>query len=330
MLTAIIPIDLKRRPKDLIQKAVSLANAAQERNIKSIFGHRNRNTKYDKKLIKELRAFPLVKVNSETKPSEQINAAALRNLAFKSVETDYIVLLDVDIYPDFNILTKYTNRLVKSEKEFYVLPCLYLTKHGTKILNKKAISLDDLKNRFFSFSRKEFLHLASPSSITVMKAKDYKSLNGFDESYCGHGYEDFDFLVRLYDLHQLINKSSDFLKDLSARSPLFSVGFRRYLGESCLEILLEKDMVFHLHHKKEQRENYYLARKENYKRFKKNHADKIGESNYPDETLLIPFVSLCAKKGIDVHNYAVLFDNKPGHIDRFDTFKRRIKFLFNK
>ncbi len=330
MLTAIIPIDLNRRPRDLIKKAVSLAKSAQKNNIRSIFGHNNSNTLYDRLLLKKLSAFPLVTVNSETKTTENINAAALRNLAFKSVETDYIVLLDVDIYPDFEVLSKYLHRLKDLEKPFYVLPCLYLTKHGTKILNKNRVSLDDLKNRFFSFSRKEFLHLASPSSVTILKSKDYKAINGFDESYCGHGYEDFDFLVRLYEYHQLINKSTDFLQDLSARSPLFSVGFRRYLGESCLEVLVEKDMVFHLYHDKEHHENYYLSRKENYKKFKRIHSDKIGKSNYSDATLLTPFVSLCASKGVNVHDYAILFDNKPGHVDRFDTLKRRIKFLLNK
>lgn len=329
MLTAIIPIDLNRRPKDLIKKAVSLARVAQENNVRSIFGHNNNNTKYDKKLIKALSVFPLVKINSETKTNENINAAALRNLAFKSVETDYVVLLDADIYPDFGIIEKYLKKLKLSERPFYVLPCLYLTKHGTKILNKNKISLDELKKKFFSFSRKEFLHLASPSSVTILKSKDYEAINGFDESYHGHGYEDFDFLVRLYDFHRLINKSYDFLQDMSARSPLFSVGFRRYLGESCLETLLEKDMVFHLYHEKEHNEKYYLARKENYNKFKKMHSNKTGEANYCDATLLTTFVSLCAKKGVNVHDYAILFDNKPGHVDRFDSVKRRIKFLLN-
>lgn len=330
MLTAIIPIDLSRRPSDLIKKAVFLAKTAQKNNIRSVFGHSDSNTKYDKKLIKELSSFPLVKVNSEKKTSRNINAAALRNLAFKSVETDYIVLLDVDIYPDFDILIKYMNRLSDSERPFYILPCLYLTKHGTKLLNKNRVDLNVLKTRFFSFSRKEFLHLASPSSVTILKTQDYKAINGFDESYCGHGYEDFDFLVRLYDFHKLINKSHDFLQDLSARSPLFSIGFRRYLGESCLETLLEKEMVFHLYHDKEHHEDYYLARKENYIKFKNIHRDKVVESNLEDATLLTPFISLCSEKGLNIHDYAVLFDNKPGHIDRFDTIKRRIKFILNK
>lgn len=331
MLTAIIPIDLKRRSKDLIKKAIALAEVAQKNKINTVFGHNNRGTRYDIDLIEKLKKYPYAKINSADNISDNINSSLLRNLAFELVDTEYVVLLDVDIYPDFEIFIKYKEKIKQSIKPFYVLPCLYLTEYGTKLLKRNKISVDGLKNKFFAFSRKEFLHLASPSSITILKTEDYKSINGFDESYRGHGYEDFDFLVRLYELHGLLKKPSDFLIDKSARSPLFAVGFRRYLGEECLEVLLEKDMAFHLHHEKDNRESYYIARQENYKKFVAIHKDGVSTiKNNDDNTLLIPFVSLCTKQNLSVHDYAIFFDNKPGHIDRFDTFKRRINFLLSK
>jgi predicted glycosyltransferase involved in capsule biosynthesis len=61
-----------------------------------------------------------------------------------------------------------------------------------------------MKKKFFDFSRKEFLHLASPSSITILKSDDYRMIKGFDERFRGHGYEDFDFLIRLYELHGML------------------------------------------------------------------------------------------------------------------------------
>ena len=328
-LTAIIPIDLKRRSKDLIKKAITLSAVAQENNIPIVFGHNNRGTNYDKQLIEKLKSFPLAKINSVEKKSESINSSFLRNVAFEQVTTEYIILLDVDIHPDFSLFNKYKERIENSIKPFYVFPCLYLTKHGTKLLQNGKVTTEELKNRFFSFSRKEFLHLASPSSITIFKADDYRKIEGFDVSYRGHGYEDFDFLVRLYQLHNLMQKPIDFLTDISARSPLFAVGFRRYLGEHCLDVLLEKQMAFHLYHDKDNRENYYVARKENYKKFAKTHGSDIAEITENHPTLLIPFIKLCANKGFSIHDYSILFDNKPGHIDRFDTFRRRIRFLFN-
>lgn len=330
MLTAIIPIDLKRRSKDLIKKAITLAEVAQENNIRTIFGHNDRCTKYDTDLINKLKKFPLTKVRSVKKTSEKINSSILRNIAFELVETDYIILLDVDIYPDFELFTKYTKKIKNGIKPFFVLPCLYLTELGTQSLNKGKLSTIDLKKRFFSFSRKEFLHLASPSSITILKCKDYKKIGGFNDNYCGHGYEDFDFLVRLYQLHNLLQKPNDFLIDRSARAPLFAMGFRRYLGEHCLEVLIEKDMAFHLYHSKDNSESYYQARNENYKEFVKSHNFGIDNSLNLPQTLLIPFIYLCTDKGLSVHDYAILFDNKPGHIDRFDTLRRRLKFIFSR
>lgn len=330
MLTAIIPIDLKRRSKDLIKKALALAKAAQNHKIKTIFGHNNRGTHHDLELIAGLKKYPYARINSANNVSENINSSLLRNLAFELVETDYVVLLDVDIYPDFELFIKYTDKIEKSVRPFYVLPCLYLTEYGTTLFKKKKVSVEEMKRKFFDFSRKEFLHLASPSSITILKSNDYRDIKGFDETYRGHGYEDFDFLVRLFELHDSLKKFNDFLLDKTARSPLFAVGFRRYLGEFCLEVLLEKDMAFHLYHEKDCRENYYLARQENYKKFIKEHSINVCEQDGDYSTLLVPFVSLCAKKGKNVHDYAIFFDNKPGHIDRFDTLKRRIKFLLNK
>ena len=330
MLTAIIPIDLKRRSKDLIKKALALAEVAQQYKIKTIFGHNNRGTRYDLELISGLQKYPYTRINSANNVSENINSSLLRNLAFELVETDYIVLLDVDIYPDFELFIKYTDKIEKSVRPFYVLPCLYLTEFGTKLLKKKKVSVEEMKKKFFDFSRKEFLHLASPSSITILKSNDYRDIKGFDETYRGHGYEDFDFLVRLYELHGALKKFNDFLLDRTARSPLFAVGFRRYLGEACLEVLLEKDMAFHLHHEKDSRENYYLARQENYKKFIKAHSNNVYEQDGSHSTLLVPFVSLCTKEGKSVHDYAIFFDNKPGHVDRFDTLNRRINFLLNK
>ncbi|EFC2152305.1 capsular biosynthesis protein, partial [Escherichia coli] len=131
MLTAIIPIDLKRRPKDIIQKAISIAEATRENNFKIIFGHGNRFTKYDHVFIEALSEYNHVIVNSYDCSYKYINTSLLRNFAFKLVDTEFIILLDVDIYPDVVLFEKYKNKIQKGVKPFYILPCLYLTKYGT-------------------------------------------------------------------------------------------------------------------------------------------------------------------------------------------------------
>lgn len=330
MLTAIIPIDLKRRPNDLIKKAVNLVEKANKKNIKIVFGHNNSNSKHDKKLINKIKEFPQVKICSTTFFNNEVNSSQLRNLAFEAVETEFIILLDVDIHPDFDLFIKYQERVSFGLKPFYILPCLYLTSYGSNLLTNKNISSHELKEKYFSFSRKEFLHLASPSSITVLRSSDYKKLNGFDNLYTGHGFEDFDFLVRLAELHNEIEKPSDFFNEMNSRSPLFFVGFRRYLGELCIDSLLEKDLAFHLYHSKDNNENYYRSRELNYTRFFKKNNKLENSKNHKDPTLLSTFINSCNEKKLDIADYSILFENKPGHIDRYDTLKRRLKFIFNK
>lgn len=328
MLTAIIPIDLKRRPIDLIDKAILLASKAQENNVKVIFGHNDRNSKYDKLLIKKINKLSSSTIISIECQSEDINTSKLRNIACKNVNTDFIMLLDVDIFPDFELFKKYLDRIIKNENYFYIIPCLYLTKYGTKLLIGKKESINSLKNKYFNFSRKEFLHMASPSSITIMKKHDYELAGGFDESFTGHGYEDFDFLIRLGSIYKSIDTPADFLLDKPSRSPLFAVGFRRYIGELCLDILLEKDMAFHLYHEKDNNEKYYQARLENYKKLANQYKGCLRNNEPLDPTLVTKFVSICIKKGLSIHDYSILFDNKPGHIDRYETFRKKMRFLF--
>ncbi|MEZ2823593.1 galactosyltransferase-related protein [Escherichia coli] len=327
MLTAIIPIDLKRRPKDIIQKAISIAEATRENNFKIIFSHGNRFTKYDHVFIEALSEYNHVIVNSYDCSYKYINTSLLRNFAFKLVDTEFIILLDVDIYPDVVLFEKYKNKIQKGVKPFYILPCLYLTKHGTHILIKKKISVELLKKRYFDFSRKEFLHLASPSSITILKSESYKKIHGFDESFQGHGYEDFDFLIRLYNHHFLSKLKSDFLIDKPCHSPLFTTGFRKYLGEYCLDILLQKDLALHLYHDKKHNDSYYSAREENYRIFRDKYKNAISDECHYDTTLLLSFIQRCIDRGDDIRDYSIYFDNKPGHVDRYDTMYRKVKYI---
>lgn len=254
ILTAIVPIDLQRRPRDLIKKAISLASEAEKKQVNIIFGHNNRSTHYDKIFLDKALGFSNVTVNSPSTPTQNINNSALRNIAFRQVKSDFIVLLDVDIYPDFDLFLDCIDEISSHENPFIILPCLYLTRAGSKYLLNSNSDTQKLNDKYFSFSRKEFLHLAVPSSIVVMKRCDYQNINGFNEDFNGHGYEDFDFLARLALYHRLIKLDSNFCKDITYRSPLFSVGFRKTLGELCLSSLIKKRLTFHLHHGKNSQE----------------------------------------------------------------------------
>ena len=327
-LTIIIPLDLRFRHSDVIAKAPFFAKHAERFCVKVIFGVSAQEPQLRRLIRNKMASFENVSVVFSESYTKNVNTSLLRNVAFEYCCTKYIALFDVDIFPDFSLVLKYLSFLKQRIKPFYILPCLYLTQSASNSLIKGKFDVELLKEKYFSFSRKEFLHLACPSSLTLMNADDYSKLNGFDMNFEGHGYEDFDFLIRLSELHQLLDCTQDLLIDKTFRSPLFSVGFRKHLGKLCFDSLVNKDLAFHLFHFKDSYSDYYKTREINKEIFMSKNI-RFLNSNQKEEYLLIHFIEYCKKNNLDLSDYSILFENKPGHVDRYDTFRRRMKFLFS-
>lgn len=324
-ITVIVPVDLSQRPIDILSKAVRISEAAEKSRIPVIFSLNDQGTRHDIRFKKIIQKYATVTVVAANYYSGAVNPSLLRNRAVDTVSTEFITLLDVDIWPDFSIIAKYKCDIAQKKWPFYFLPCMYLTARGTNDLCKGRITPEILKEKYFAFSRKEFLHLANPSSITIMRTQDYEEIGGFDESYSGHGYEDFDFMMRLAKRHGMLRPCKDMMTNKSARSPLFTSGFRRALGRLSIDALLEKDFVFHLYHDRPSAASYNEHRKTNYSRFTETHNDDWGDAT--SKSLMEEFIEACRLSRKSFEDYSAFFENKPGHIDRFDTFKRRLRFL---
>ncbi len=327
-LTAIVPLDLQFRAKDIIAKAKLMAEQSAGSSLKIVFAHNDRATKFDAKLKNVLLDYKDVCLVSGRFYDGSVNSAFLRNIAFAEVSTKYLVLLDVDLWLDLGLLRKYLGSVYSGVVPFAILPCLYLSQTGSKALVSGARSIERLRNDYFAFSRKQFLHLANPSSIVIMQSADYEALKGFNIEYSGHGYEDFDFMIRLASLYSLISSSSNFFSNITMRSPLFVQGFRRELGRLCLDALLERDFFFHIFHEKSPESNqYYSLRKDNFSYFCELHKEYSEGTSSGDPTLITMFIKKCLDSGKNIHDYSIYFENKPGHVDRYDTFRRRMRFL---
>jgi len=329
--TAIVPIDLVTRPEDILRKSLLLAEAFSSHGAKIVFAHNDRGMKGDKRFIRALGSgqFDGITVQSGPFYDGVVNPSLLRNIAAPLVTTEVMLLLDVDIWPDMELFQRYANAVDRADAPFYMLPCLYLTKLGSEKVVRGELPIASLKEQYYRFSRKYFLHLASPSSVTFMTLAAYQELNGFDERYAGHGYEDFDFMIRLALHYKVINKTADFMVNAVARSPLFAKGYRRELGRLVLPALMKKDLVYHLFHQRGERVDYSRQREQNFKLFQTKNASEPNSGLPADSTLLTAFVTAVGESGGDVADYGIYFENKPGHVDRFDTFRRRLRFLFN-
>lgn len=328
--TAIVPIDLVSRADDIVGKAVLLAKAFSAYGAAIVFAHNDRRGAADKKFVQALSVarYPGVVVVSSNFYDGVVNPALLRNVAAPQVQTPVMLLLDVDIFADMDLFQFYADSVGRSAP-FSMLPCLYLTKLGTKKVLAGELTPSTLKAEYFEFSRKYFLHLASPSSIIFMSTPAYHEIGGFDERFSGHGYEDFDFMVRLAVHYKVIEKPDDFMVNIVARSPLFVQGYRRELGRLVIPSLIKKDLVYHLHHERGERGDYSTQRRRNFELFKSKNEHCSDSSTRQDKTLLTAFICAVSELGLDVADYGIYFDNKPGHVDRFDTLRRRVRFLLD-
>ncbi|MEH6417547.1 MULTISPECIES: galactosyltransferase-related protein [Pseudomonas] len=326
-ISIIVPLDLSQRPLDILRKAMRMSEAAERNRVALIFALNDQNSAYDRRLKNASKDFKHVTLIADKHYAGAVNPALLRNRAYDAVDTKFLALLDVDIWPDFSPLEKYKCMIEDGSAPFYFLPCMYLTAKGSKDLCRGKTTPALLKDKYFSFSRKEFLHLANPSSVTIMKSEDYLKVGKFNESYNGHGFEDFDFMMRLAKHHRKLRPCKEMMLNKSARSPLFTSGFRRALGRLSLDALINKDFVFHLYHERPSVIAHKEKREENFSRFVNTHDMDWGQET--SKSLLEEFIEACRLSERSVDEYSALFENKPGHIDRFDTFKRRLRFLLN-
>ncbi len=332
-ITAIIPADLERRPANLLSRFHGLLGRSREQGVSVVVGHNDRGNLYDG-LLKRLCAYHGARIVSNAYYEGEVNNALLRNKAMTAVDSPFTVLLDADLHVPTGMLHGVAASVANGERPFGVLPCLYLSRAGTSRLRKNRTEPEALFGDYLKYKRAPFLHLALPSSVTVFRTEDFARAGGFDEAFSGHGYEDFDFLVRLASIHGQVKRTADLLVDAPTRAPLLSRGFRGQLALLALPSLLRKEVAFHLWHSTG-RDDYYRARERNAKLFREKLAMLIPERERAkdedrsawDLSLMRAWLDICHAHRADPHAYTILFDNRPGHADRLDTPLRKLRFL---
>jgi predicted glycosyltransferase involved in capsule biosynthesis len=336
MISAIVPVDLARRPANLLCRLSSLLDRARAQGLRIVIAHNDRGKTSDRAL-KKLCAQHRMELVSDAFYAGDVNAARLRNEAVSHVSTPLTLLLDADIHLEADVLARVATSVLANDKPFQVLPCLYLSRRGSADLLHRRVRADALLSDYLSFRRAPFLHMAIPSSVTVFRTEDYQRAGAFDSGFAGHGYEDLDFLLRLAWLHDEIPRSSGLLTDAPVRAPLLASGFRGELVRLTLPSLLQGHVAFHLWHST-RRDVYYEARKRNASRFRHKLAAQLPAADATqgapperlafDLSLISAWSDMCRRSNVDANDYSVLFDNRPGHADRLDTPIRRLKFLF--
>ncbi len=110
------------------------------------------------------------------------------------------------------------------KKEFFTVPCFYLTQEGSR----KFISMD-IKNRdkiFFNLyllgKGKDLIQNFAPSSsVMIIRRSHYLSIGGHRPEFKGHGYEDFELIHRLLVYLELFQEAKIIIEILRAGIILF-------------------------------------------------------------------------------------------------------------
>lgn len=314
MPTVIMPVDLSRRGAEIIDRFSLWGEAADRAQARLIVGLAHRGSADDDRI----RAVAAVRRNVEVVDAPAgagVNLAVLRNVASKYFRTGTLLFADVDIYPNLDLFHA-LSRQVEEGAALAMAPCIYLSKRGTQALLAGRSTISFLED-FRTFNTQHVLHVAMPSSVMAVRAEDHHAIGGFYEGYFGHGYEDFDYMLRLIIEKNLVIKSADLLMDRPYRAPLLAEGFRAALGTLCLPNMLEEKVALHMFHHRDNNEDYYLLREKNSQLFQKRFADSVGRSvgeSHIIPPMILDFYAECAKREIDPAKWHALFDARPRHM----------------
>ncbi|MFQ6342655.1 galactosyltransferase-related protein [Campylobacter sp. VTCC 70190] len=321
--SVIIPVDLDLRPFDILKKIKNILKRSSDE-VELVFGHNDRGSIFDKYLKKITARKSNVKLVSGKFYTELICQSLLRNRAVEQCLGEFIYLMDVDCLFDEELSDECINDIKKGKNSFIMLPCLYLTRKGLREVFK--FSREEMFEKYISFRKDLFLHLALPSASIFMKKEDYFAVGGFDEDFMGRGGEDFEFMIKLALYKNAIKPTKDLMINKFYKAPLLSQGFRKYLAFNGLPYFFEKKVAFHLYHGRNRLRGYF-------KQYDKNsnilqQKIKLGSNLENNGVSLIEFYEqLCKKYNVSIDKYAILFDSckaKKFSLESFLLFLRRL------
>ncbi|TEY03996.1 capsular biosynthesis protein [Campylobacter sp. US33a] len=228
-----------------------------------------------------------------------------RNLGIINAKSDVVMSLDVDCAISEknleNILELINIKEIdKNPNAFLVLPCVYLNEFATEFLKAHKPSLwDNIIKHDMLFERKLIKFLTPASSTIVMNRFKFLELGGNDKDFVGHGYEDFDLMMRiLKNCAQFEAMPANLEFDYRNWSFNDYKGFRALFAVAGNEACVHGIYLYHLWHIEPNQNGYLDNRELNHQKFYqklKNHKsifdnpDTLMENEAKNRNALIFF-----------------------------------------
>lgn len=174
---------------------------------------------------------------------------AVRNQAVRHVSSEYLLFFDADHLCDkkfVNGLPQKVEQLKRlGESAFFMFPFLYLTKQATL---KFSGDFSGCLASYLAGENHIVEAIALSTCCLLLSRQHFLRLGGFDESYRGHGCEDFDLVHKLCTFSQKIQRPKNYYSDVKQRFPANYEGFRRYFSYYALPHLFAGEFVLHQWH----------------------------------------------------------------------------------
>jgi predicted glycosyltransferase involved in capsule biosynthesis len=189
-----------------------------------------------------------------------------RNHGAKIATGNVVIFHDVDflapgsVYLDlYDLIIK--RNLLNDPSRFFTVPVVFLTEFGTEQYKKDFFNCDKEDSiRFRNVKRESSKYIeffVEGSSCIVVNRAHLLSIGGHDESYKGHGAEDFELLHRLGEEFPHFEKPRDYEKNFGSGNVNEYRGFRAYFanfGKVCSELDI---VLVHQWHPKRKVFGYY-------------------------------------------------------------------------
>jgi predicted glycosyltransferase involved in capsule biosynthesis len=200
--------------------------------------------------------------------------AIARNASLKHVKTPLIFFNDIDCFWTTDFFSKLAHAANIDELDKYWdrmlnMPVYHLTEESTKHITDEyddtnkdnsniSLRMEQTAHKALASWRKQHVDFVAPYSNVFLIRKDYfEYLGGYNETFRGHGSEDFEFLIRYALISKHLPIPAQFYKDFYSplRDAYYSnlkeyKGFRRLFEVLSAPAELLGLKVLHLHHDK--------------------------------------------------------------------------------
>src|SRR5690606_22621854 len=195
----------------------------------------------------------------------RFSLARARNSGARQSISEIILFHDLDFLGTtetyLQIANIIQNRLFPDNKQhFFCIPVAFLTEQGTNSYIRYLQSSPQTTNwAFYQEAEQDggVKFLVQGSSCIVVYKAYFLEIGGHDESYDGHGAEDFELLHRLSSNYPIAKRPVDYPVNTGSGKIIEYRGFRAFFalyGQDCLK---SGCVLVHLFHPKRKSSGYY-------------------------------------------------------------------------